>query len=291
MKKIMVAILILLSSHTVMAEGGFFNRLFKSIKTEDQAPEKVKIIKKYKYSDEEYNEESNQNYSYIPVVEGENIPDYIVLEYSPKETPEQRISFQVPVTTLQKGDRRPAEIAALEKQIANEKIKEKVVSMMKYYEKLFSRHLDNISDNPEKIYLLGNQYFLNAQYEKAKNIFSKNIDTIDNLFGAATTNRFLGYYNNAIDYYSEIIDRNPNLAEPFLGRGICYRNLGRYDEALSDFIRYKSMKDTEEAYSGLGNVYLLLGNYNDAKRILTDGRMKYPNSDIIKKLLFKAYGD
>ena len=51
------------------------------------------------------------------------------------------------------------------------------------------------------------------------------------------------------------------------------------------------MKDTEEAYSGLGNVYLLLGNYNDAKRILTDGRMKYPNSDIIKKLLFKAYGD
>ena len=77
--------------------------------------------------------------------------------------------------------------------------------MMRYYENSFKKHIENISSNPEKIYLLGNQYFINKKYERAKDIFSKNIDTADNLFGAAVTNRFLGYDKTAIDYYSEVI--------------------------------------------------------------------------------------
>ena len=160
---------------------------------------------------------------------------------------------------------------------------------MRYYENIFKKHIENISNDPEKIYLLGNQYFLNKKYEKAKDIFSKNIDTVDNLFGAAVTNRFLGYNNTAIEYYSEVIYMEANLAEPYLGRGISYRNIGKYREALADFLKYKSMKNTEEAYTSLGNIYILREEYSKAKQILTEGRMIYPNSKLINDLLVKAY--
>ncbi|MFR4520028.1 MAG: tetratricopeptide repeat protein, partial [Fusobacterium sp.] len=195
------------------------------------------------------------------------------------------------VTDTKAGDRRPAEIAALENAIAAETVREKVPPMMRYYENAFKKHLENISGNSEKIYLLGNQYFINKKYERAKDIFSKNIDSEENLFGAALTNRFLGYDNTAIDYYSEVIDMNSGIAEAYLGRGICYRNTGRYREALADFLKYKSMRNTEEAYTALGNIYILREEYAKAKQILTEGRVLYPNSELISELLVKAYGN
>lgn len=226
--------------------------------------------------------------SLIPIIEGEIVPEYLEFQYIDEKTKAEK-TFRVYVTPLQPEDRRPAEIAALENAITKETVREKITPMMRYYENSFKKHIENISSNPEKIYLLGNQYFINKKYERAKDIFSKNIDTADNLFGAAVTNRFLGYDKTAIDYYSEVIYLEPNLAEPYLGRGICYRNIGRYREALADFLKYKSMKNTEEAYTALGNIYILREEYSQAKQILTEGRMLYPNSKLISELLVKAY--
>ena len=215
-------------------------------------------------------------------------PTNLEFTYIDGKTKESRV-FYIKVQPVKKGDYRPADIAAVEDAIYRETVREKILPMMKYYEKAFNEYLEKISDNSEKIYQLGNQYFINRRYEKAKDIFSKNIDTVDNLFGAAVTNRFLGYDRTAIDYYSEIIYREPKIAEPYLGRGICYRNLGQYKEALSDFLKYKSMKNTEEAYTSLGNIYILREEYEKAQRILQEGRVLYPNSKLINDLLIRAY--
>lgn len=215
-------------------------------------------------------------------------PANLEFTYIDGKTKESRV-FYIKIQPVKKGDYRPADIAAVEDAIYRETVREKILPMMKYYEKAFNEYLEKISDNSEKIYQLGNQYFINRRYEKARDIFSKNIDTIDNLFGAAITNRFLGYDRTAIDYYSEIIYREPKIAEPYLGRGICYRNLGQYKEALSDFLKYKSMKNTEEAYTSLGNIYILREEYEKAQRILQEGRVLYPNSKLINDLLIRAY--
>lgn len=285
MKKLILILMLSFLSNITFAESGdkiaFWGNFFKS------KPKKEEVKRKTEMK-EQRTVIFQENKSFIPVVEGEPIPSEIVLTYQDEDS--QIRSLSIPVVALQRGDRRPAEIAAVEKAITNEKVKEKVVAMMKYYVKIFDRHLKDIANDSEKIYLLGNQYFINGRYEKAKDIFSKNIDTPENLFGSAVTNRFLGYDQTAIDYYSEVIDMRPNLAEPYLGRGISYRNLKKYDQALTDFLIYKSMKDTEEAYSALGNIYLLRGNYSEARRILTNGKNMYPQSKLINDLLVKAYG-
>ena len=82
---------------------------------------------------------------------------------------------------------------------------------------------------------------------------------------------------------------DPNIAEAYLGRGICYRNIGKYKEALGDFLKYKSMKNTEEAYTALGNIYILREEYEKAKKILKEGKILYPDSKLINDLMVKAY--
>lgn len=273
MKKILIMFLLILSTAVSYAEGNdnytffgnFFGKNKDNVKTEQN---KTEVFQK--------NEPQRE------------IPQFLEFTYIDEETKEE-IPFKVEVHPLPAGDYRPPEIAALETAITNEKIREKVTPMLRYYETFFRNYINEISNDPEKIYQLGNQYFMNRKYERARDIFSKNIDTPDNLFGAAVTNRFLGYDSTAIDYYGEVIFMNPNLAEAYLGRGICYRNLGQYKEALADFLKYKSMKNTEEAYTALGNIYILREEYEKAKKILTEGRLIYPDSKLISELLVKAY--
>lgn len=239
----------------------------------------------------EKKEEKSLNNSSAAVEEeetGRKIPAFLEFKYIDEKTKKEK-TFQIEVKPVKQGDCRPPEIAVLETAITNEKVREKTTPMIRYYEKFFRTYLEEISSDPEKIYRLGNQYFINRKYERAKDIFSKNIDTADNLFGAAVTNRFLGYDLTAIDYYSEVIYMSPNISEAYLGRGICYRNIGRYKEALADFLKYKQMKNTEEAYTALGNIYILREEYEKAKKILTEGRVLYPDSKLISDLLVRAY--
>lgn len=287
MKKTLIGILLILSTAVSFGETGdhyaFFGNFFGRNKNKES-------------------QSVNNGNTTVEISEteeaGREIPQFLEFTYIPKETEGQPMppvnekgeaEFKVQILPVKQGDNRPPEIAALEKAITDERVREKVTAMMKYYEKFFREYLNEISSDSEKIYQLGNQYFVNRQYEKARDIFSKNIDSVDNLFGAALTNRFLGYDSTAIDYYSEIIYTEPQLAEAYLGRGICYRNLGQYKEALADFLKYKSMKNTEEAYTSLGNIYILREEYEKAKQILTEGRIIYPNSKLINELLVKAY--
>lgn len=254
----------------------FFDNLFKAKEEKSPSQLELKTSESDLYASdlflENYNEESNS----------------LVFKYTDKET-EEETEFFIPLIETKEEDYRPQDIASIETMINGVVIREKAVVILKYYNKSFKEHLERIKDDPKEIYLLGNQYFKNRQYEKARTVFSKNTDTLENLFGAAVTNRFLGNYQDAINYYGEIIYRESDLAQPYLGRGISYRNLGQYREALSDFIQYKQMSDSEEAFLALGNIYILRKEFDKANKVLNQGRNLYPNSNLMKELLKKSY--
>ncbi len=197
--------------------------------------------------------------------------------------------FEIKLKTPKEGDPRPATMGTIEDIVDYELVRERAAAMLEYYNEFFETYLDTISFDATRIYDLGNYYFKNRKYEKAIAVFSKNTELPENLFGLATSQRFLGKTSVAITNYTKIIDLKPSLAEPYLGRGICYRDQGKYREALADFLKYKSMRNTEEAYAALGNIYLLRKDYSNAKFVLNDGKMLYPSSEVINNLLVKAY--
>ncbi|MEG0398071.1 MAG: tetratricopeptide repeat protein, partial [Cetobacterium sp.] len=77
--------------------------------------------------------------------------------------------------------------------------------------------------------------------------------------------------------------------EAYLGRGIAYRNIGEYKKAVDDLEKYKSYKKTETVYMGLGDIYIVMGNYGKAKEILEEGRREYPNSTKINEMLTTVF--
>lgn len=180
-------------------------------------------------------------------------------------------------------------LRSIEGQMSSVKDAGRRAELTQQYNSAYRSYLNSIQGNPEQIFSFGESLFADGKYEKAREVFSKDVKSIKNLFGAATTSRFLGDDALAVDYYSEVLDRNPKFYEANLGRGICYRNLGQYDKALSDLQIYMQNKPTMEIYMGLGDLYMLMGRVEDAKRILEAGRAKYPNSSEIRELLVTVY--
>ena len=50
-------------------------------------------------------------------------------------------------------------------------------------------------------------------------------------------------------------------------------------------------KKDESVYTGLGDVYMVTGNYEEAKKILEVARNRYPNSKVIKDMLIRTYAE
>ena len=147
------------------------------------------------------------------------------------------------------------------------------------FEEELKNYVESVNGNAEIIFQLGNQYFRMNQYERARKIFSMDKTDIRNVFGAATTSRFLGRNLNI----------DSSFYEAYLGRGIANRNLQNYDSALNDFRQYLNYKQDEYVYAGMGDIYMATENYTEARNILEKGRSLYPNSKIIRELLVKVY--
>ena len=127
------------------------------------------------------------------------------------------------------------------------------------------------------------------QYERARKIFSMDKTDIRNVFGAATTSRFLGRHEEAISLYNDTLNIDSSFYEAYLGRGIANRNLQNYDSALNDFRQYLNYRQDEYVYAGMGDIYMATENYTEARNILEKGRSLYPGSKIIRELLVKVY--
>jgi tetratricopeptide (TPR) repeat protein len=71
---------------------------------------------------------------------------------------------------------------------------------------------------------------------------------------------------NVIAAYDAAIRLNPNLADAYLRRGYVYGDLRKFDEAVSDIMRYIELQP-DTAYYGYyarGNIYLEQGKYDEA---------------------------
>ena len=181
------------------------------------------------------------------------------------------------------------DLHSMDDQLQTIKDPTKRLEMSQRYNESYRNYLNSIKGNPDRVFSFGESFFVRGKYEKARDIFSKDVTRIKNLFGAATTSRFLGDNDLAVDYYSEILDRAPNFYEAHLGRGISYRNLKKYEKALADFQYCLHSKESEESYVALGDLYMIMGRIAEAKRTLEAGRAKFPNSSRIKELLVTVY--
>lgn len=159
-----------------------------------------------------------------------------------------------------------------------------------YYD-LFEKYLAKTEyADSDKIFELGSIYFNNNFYEKSRDIFIKEKNHDErNLFGAATTYRFLGDYRKAILVYGQILQVNPEFYMAYLGRGASYQQLGDYGRAAKDFEIYLEYEKDINIYIGLANMYISMEMYNSAKEILEKAQKDYPASQEIKSLLIEVY--
>ena len=157
------------------------------------------------------------------------------------------------------------------------------------FEEELKNYIESVNGNTEVIFQLANQYFRMNEYDRARKIFSMDKTDIRNVFGAATTARFLGRNEEAISLYNDALNIDSSFYEAYLGRGIAYRNLQNYDSPLSDFKQYLNYRQDEYVYAGMGDIYMATERYTDARNILERGRNLYPGSKTIRELLVKVY--
>lgn len=182
-------------------------------------------------------------------------------------------------------------IKELDKKISFDKDKENLEKNYKEYKKEFDIYMEYLKQDSEELFKVGDYYFRDGRYEKAYEVFLQDSTNLKNVFGAATTARFLNEYDSSLKLYTQAIDMAPNFYESYLGRGIVNRNIGNYSEAINDFKKYMEYKKDESVYTGLGDVYMVTGNYEEAKKILEVARNRYPNSKVIKDMLIRTYAE
>lgn len=182
-------------------------------------------------------------------------------------------------------------IKELDKKISFDKDKTRLEQNYKEYKREFDIYMEYLKQNTEELFRVGDYYFKDGRYEKAYEVFSQDNTNLKNVFGAATTARFLNNYDKALTLYTQAIDMAPNFYESYLGRGIVNRNIGNYSEAIEDFKKYMEYKKDESVYTGLGDVYMITGNYAEAKNILEIARNRYPSSKIIRDMLIRVYAE
>ena len=157
------------------------------------------------------------------------------------------------------------------------------------YEQELNAYLEMYSYDSDRIFYLANEYMLLNNYHRANKIFLKDNKDIKNVFGAATTYRFMGQNENAIQKYTEAISMNPNFAESYLGRGLANRNLDNYDSAVNDLQIYISKTGAHDGYVALADVYFKMGKNKEAYGIASQGLAKYRDSKILRTLANNIY--
>lgn len=144
--------------------------------------------------------------------------------------------------------------------------------------------------NSEEIFKLGNEYFKDDLYEQARDIFLKDRnENIKNLFGAATTTRFLGEYRKSASLYTRVLNVDPNFYEAYLGRGSAYQLSGDLNQGIKDMEKYLEYKQDKDVYIAIANMYMSLERYSSAKSVLERASSNYPSSQEIRDLLVEVY--
>jgi tetratricopeptide (TPR) repeat protein len=116
-------------------------------------------------------------------------------------------------------------------------------------------------------------YYNKKNYKKSIKIL-KNIKNIESYFLLANNYEQIHEYEKAIDYYSKILllDKNER-PEILYNRGAKYKKIGKYDEAIVDFITCINCKKPDpKAYIALGVIKDELCEYEEAKEYFEKGK-------------------
>lgn len=181
---------------------------------------------------------------------------------------------------------RPEILIRLDNEIAKPLNRGNLKNLFAEYDIELKNYLESVNYDSDTIFFLGNEYILLNNYERANKIFILDNKDFKNIFAAATTYRFMGKNEEAIQKYNEAISLNSAFAESYLGRALTNRNLDNYDSAINDLKTYISMTSSIEGYIALGDIYFQLGRNNDAMNIVSEGLAKYPNSNLLRLLAF-----
>ena len=198
------------------------------------------------------------------------------------ENPEQ------PKTTAGFYEYRPQILIPLDEQTKSAG-RGSVAQLNAKYEQELNAYLEMYSYDSDRIFYLANEYMLLNNYHRANKIFLKDNKDIKNVFGAATTYRFMGQNENAIQKYTQAISMNPGFAESYLGRGLANRNLDNYDSAVNDLQTYISRTGAHDGYVALADVYFKMGKNKEAYSIASQGLAKYKDSKILRTLANNIY--
>lgn len=180
---------------------------------------------------------------------------------------------------------RPDILRAIDAQISIPGNRGSLKSLYAQYDTELNNYLESVGYNSDTIFFLANQYMLMNNYERANKIFSLDSKDLKNVFGAATTYRFMGKNEEAVQKYNEAIAINSSFSENYLGRALANRNMDNYDSAINDLKIYISMTSSLEGYAALGDIYFKLGRGKEAYEIVAAGLGKYPNSELLKNLM------
>lgn len=186
-------------------------------------------------------------------------------------------------------EKKREKILEYEKLMNSEKDRKELKRLHDEYDELFSEYITELKGEQDGLFKFGDYYFKANRYDVAFQVFSQDDSNIKSLFGAATTARMLNNLNTSIKFYDKVLNLDSNFYEAYLGRGLSYRNLGNYEAAIADFNKYMVFQKNESIYIALGDVYMAVGNYKEAKDILEIGQNKYPNSQLIRGMLTRVY--
>jgi len=95
-----------------------------------------------------------------------------------------------------------------------------------------------------------------------KPVLSQNVS---DYYNKANSMLVAGNFEKAAEYYNLVIQRNPNSADAYLGLGMAYKELGRYDDAYNATRKAIQLKPSYyQAYYNLGLILEMQGKNEEA---------------------------
>ncbi len=161
-------------------------------------------------------------------------------------------------------------------------------------------------ENFDKSAAISNKFAKNIEESKKYHWadgFNKGVQLFNKAAKYAGTDSSKALFQKTIDTFKGAIMCEPDSVDTYKNLAFAYLNIDDKDGAIKQFKEVLKRKKSEDAYVQLGNIYVQKGvkldadgkkdeaikNYNEAIKVLEEGRELYPNNGDILLLLSNSY--